>query len=137
MPRLQDVEVGASLGERTFEPSNVSLFLYNAAVWNPHRIHFDETYTTQIEKHEGIVVDGPLQGDWLSQVVTSWAGEHSELVELEYSNRRAAFVGERLQTGGKVTAVDHSTRQVTVEIHVKNARGDIIAPGRAVVRLGD
>ena len=28
---------------------NVSLFLYNAAVWNAHRIHYDEAYTTGVD----------------------------------------------------------------------------------------
>ena len=71
MPALATVAVGTRLDERPHEPSMLSLFLYNAVLWNPHRIHFDESYTTQVEKHPGIVVDGPLQGDWLSQVVTS------------------------------------------------------------------
>jgi hydroxyacyl-ACP dehydratase HTD2-like protein with hotdog domain len=60
---------GDALPTRTHTPTNVSLFLYNAAVWNPHRIHYDEPYTTQVEGHPGIVIDGPLQGDWLAQCV--------------------------------------------------------------------
>ena len=100
MPTLSTVTVGTHLDERTHEPSMVSLFLYNAAIWNPHRIHFDADYTTQIEKHPGIVVDGPLQGDWLSQAVTEWLGDDGELIEFEYSNRRAAYLGERLRAGG-------------------------------------
>ena len=135
MPHLDTVEVGTRLNERTFEPSSVSLFLYNAAIWNPHRIHFDEAYTTQVERHPGVVVDGPLQGDWLSQVVTEWLGEDGELVELEYSNRKAAYLGERLQSGGEVTEVDRGAGTATLVIHIKNSHGDVISPGRALVRL--
>ena len=65
MPSI-DIAVGTAIEERSHHPSMVSLFLYNAVIWNPHRIHFDETYTTQVEKHPGIVIDGPLQGDWLA-----------------------------------------------------------------------
>ncbi|MDP7338410.1 MAG: hypothetical protein QF786_03735 [Vicinamibacterales bacterium] len=137
MPTLSTVTVGTSLDERTHEPSMVSLFLYNAVIWNPHRIHFDEPYTTQVEKHPGIVVDGPLQGDWLSQVVTEWIGDDGALVELEYSNRRAAYLGERLRAGGEVVEVDQSDGTVTLEIYIKNADDQVIAPGRAVVRLRD
>ena len=137
MPTLSTVTVGISLDERTHEPSMVSLFLYNAVIWNPHRIHFDESYTTQVEKHPGIVVDGPLQGDWLSQVVTEWIGDDGALVELEYSNRRAAYLGERLRAGGEVVEVDQSDGTVTLEIYIKNADDQVIAPGRAVVRLRD
>ncbi|MFT5175711.1 MAG: hydroxyacyl-ACP dehydratase HTD2-like protein with hotdog domain, partial [Gammaproteobacteria bacterium] len=42
--KLSTVGLGDVIAERKFEPTNVSLFLYNAAIWNPHRIHYDETY---------------------------------------------------------------------------------------------
>jgi len=135
MPTLTSVATGTRLPERTHEPSAVSLFLYNAVIWNPHRIHFDAPYTTQIEKHPGIVVDGPLQGDWLSQAVMEWLGNDGELLEFEYSNRRAAYLGEQLRAGGEVLEVDRDTRTVTLEIYIKNADDQVIAPGRAVVRL--
>ena len=135
MPTLSTVAVGTRLAERTHEPSMVSLFLYNAVIWNPHRIHFDEAYTTQVEKHPGIVVDGPLQGDWLSQAVTEWLGDDGALLELEYSNRRAAYLGEHLRAGGEVTAIDRSLGTVTLSIYIKNGEDVVISPGRAVVRL--
>jgi 3-methylfumaryl-CoA hydratase len=137
MLTLSSVTIGSRLNERTHEPSAVSLFLYNAVIWNPHRIHFDEPYTTQIEKHPGLVVDGPLQGDWLSQAVMEWLGDDGELMQLEYSNRRAAYLGERLRTGGEVVDIDRDTGIVTLDIYIKNADDKVIAPGRAIVRLGD
>ena len=135
MPNLKNVQVGESLPERIFEPSSVSLFLYNAAIWNPHRIHFDETYTTQVEKHPAIVVDGPLQGDWLSQVATEWIGDDGELVELEYSNRRAAYLGQRLRVSGEISAVDREAGLVTLTVQIINEAGDLLSPGTAVVRF--
>lgn len=137
MLTLSSVTIGSRLNERTHEPSAVSLFLYNAVIWNPHRIHFDEPYTTQIEKHPGLVVDGPLQGDWLSQAVMEWLGDDGELMQLEYSNRRAAYLGERLRSGGEVVEIDRDTGTVTLDIYIKNADDKVIAPGRAIVRLGD
>ncbi len=137
MLTLSSVTIGSRLNGRTHEPSAVSLFLYNAVIWNPHRIHFDEPYTTQIEKHPGLVVDGPLQGDWLSQAVMEWLGDDGELMQLEYSNRRAAYLGERLRTGGEVVEIDRDTGIVTLDIYIKNADDEVIAPGRAIVRLGD
>ena len=137
MLTLSSVTIGSRLNERTHEPSAVSLFLYNAVIWNPHRIHFDEPYTTQIEKHPGLVVDGPLQGDWLSQAVMEWLGDDGELMQLEYSNRRAAYLGERLRSGGEVVEIDRDTGTVTLDIYIKNADDKVIAPGRALVRLGN
>ena len=137
MPTLNSVTIGSRLNERSHEPSAVSLFLYNAVIWNPHRIHFDEPYATQIEKHPGLVVDGPLQGDWLSQAVMEWLGDEGELMQLEYSNRRAAYLGERLRSGGEVVEIDRNTGTVTLDIYIKNDDDKVIAPGQAIVRLGD
>lgn len=135
MVNMYDFKVGMSLPERRHEPSNVSLFLYNAAIWNAHRIHYDEPYTTKVEKHPGIVVDGPLQGDWLTQVVLNWIGERGDIVEFEYSNRRASYLGEILISGGKIEAVRPDEGEIEVSLFVKVEQGDVTAPGRAVVRL--
>ena len=62
MLNFREIAAGQALPEREFTATNVSLFCYNAAIWNPHRIHYDETYTTEVEKHPKIVIDGPLQG---------------------------------------------------------------------------
>ncbi|GAA2412504.1 MaoC family dehydratase N-terminal domain-containing protein [Actinomadura vinacea] len=36
------------------------LFRFSALTYNAHRIHYDEAYATQVEKHPGLVVHGPL-----------------------------------------------------------------------------
>ncbi|MEM7255465.1 MAG: hypothetical protein AAF493_29040 [Pseudomonadota bacterium] len=135
MPNLTDLQVGDALPERKHTPTNVTLFMYNAAIWNPHRIHYDEKYTTEIEKHPGIVIDGPLQGDWLTQVVLNWLGKDGELVNFSYSNRRASYLGETLTSGGTVSAVDQANGEVTLDIFIKNADGEVMTPGQAVVKF--
>lgn len=136
MLNLNELENGQALPERSYEPSNVSLFLYNAAIWNPHRIHYDERYTREVEKHPGVVIDGPLQGDWLTQAVIEWLdaqGVAGQLVEFEYSNRRASYLGETLTVGGTISAV--SKGRVSFELFVKNEQGEVTTPGRATVQL--
>ena len=135
--RIADLKVGEPLPEGRHTPTNVSLFLYNACVWNPHRIHYDETYTTQVEHHPGIVIDGPLQGDWLAQCVTNWLADDGVLLRFHYSNRKATYLGETLVAGGRITALDAAQRLVTVELFVKNAAGEVTSPGGATVRLNE
>jgi len=135
MTEMQQIEIGDPLPERTFEPTHVSLFLYNAAIWNAHRIHYDELYTTEVEKHPGIVVDGPLQGDWLTQTVLEWLPPEGSLVEFEYSNRKASYLGDRLTSGGTVRGIDDENQEVTLELFIRNEAGEVTTPGRAVVRL--
>lgn len=135
MLNFREIAVGQALPEREFTATNVSLFCYNAAIWNPHRIHYDETYTTKVEKHPKIVIDGPLQGDWLSQIVVNWVGEEAELLKFDYSNRRASYLGETLKSGGKVLKVDQQTGLVEVELFLKNEEGEITSPGSATVQF--
>ena len=135
MVNFREIAAGQALPEREFTATNVSLFCYNAAIWNPHRIHYDETYTTEVEKHPKIVIDGPLQGDWLRQIVVNWVGEEAELLKFDYSNRRASYLGETLKSGGKVLKVDQKTGLVEVELFLKNEDGEITSPGSATVRF--
>ncbi|MDA1073815.1 MAG: hypothetical protein O3A63_03500 [Proteobacteria bacterium] len=135
MISFTDVNVGDAIAERSFSASNVSLFLYNAIIWNAHRIHYDEPYTQQVERHPAIVIDGPLQGDWLSQCALNWAGDAADLVNFRYRNSTAAYLGETLITGGTVVEVDQSARQVRVELFVKNQKGEVITPGEATLRF--
>ena len=135
MPRFHDIRVGDALPERVFKPTNVSLFLYNAVIWNAHRIHYDEPYATGVEKHPAIVIDGPLQGDWLTQAAVNWAGDDGQLVEFEYSNRKASYLGASLTSGGVVKAVDAASGNVTLELFIKDEDGAITSPGSAVVHF--
>lgn len=135
MPKFNDIKPGDALPERRYVPTNVSLFLYNAAIWNAHRIHYDEIYTKEVEKHPAVVVDGPLQGDWLTQAVLNWLGDDGELVEFEYSNRRSGYIGDTMLSGGKVESIDPKKKQAEFSLYVKVEGGDVTAPGRAVVRF--
>jgi 3-methylfumaryl-CoA hydratase len=135
MISFEDVNVGDALPERSFTASNVSLFLYNAIIWNAHRIHYDEPYTREVEHHAAIVIDGPLQGDWLSQTALNWVGDAADLVNFRYRNSTAAYLGETLTTGGTVVEVDRSARQVRIELFVKNRKGETITPGEATLRF--
>jgi len=130
---LEKLNVGTELPQRQHSATNVSLFMYNAAVWNAHRIHYDETYTTEVEGHPAIVIDGPLQGDWLSQVALNWVGAQGKVTSFGYSNRKASYLGEVLTSGGAVTAVDLQNRQVELALFIKNEAGDVVTPGNATV----
>jgi hydroxyacyl-ACP dehydratase HTD2-like protein with hotdog domain len=135
-PDIKDLQTGDALPSRELHIDTVELFLYNAALWNAHRIHFDHPYATQIEGHAGLVIAGPMLGDYLTQVAVEWMGDAGQLLSLEYSNRRVAYIGEVLQAVGKVSAVDRERAEVTVELAIVNQTGEITTPGSAVIRLG-
>jgi len=136
MTRLANLHPGDALPVREFKVDNVQLFFYNAALWNAHRIHFDHPYATGVEGYPGLVIAGPLMGDWLGQCVIEWLEGEGELESLEYRNRRAAYIGDVLHTGGSVLEVDPGRGTVVLELFVKNQDGDVILPGKATVRFG-
>jgi 3-methylfumaryl-CoA hydratase len=133
MRRIDSIRPGDELPQATHRCDSVQLFLYDAALWNAHRIHYDHPYATTVEGYPGLVIAGPLIGDWLSQRVTEWLGEDGRLVSFEYSNRRASFVGDVLTAGGSVRSADRATGRVELDLYVRSASGEIVAPGSAVV----
>jgi hydroxyacyl-ACP dehydratase HTD2-like protein with hotdog domain len=132
---INSIKAGDALPTRELVCDTVQLFFYNAALWNAHRIHFDAPYATDVEGYPGLVVAGPLIGDWLTQCVLEWMGDSGELVSFEFSNRRAAYVDDPLVSGGNVLSVDAETGLVTLDLHVLNEEQEVIAPGQAVVRF--
>ena len=137
MTRIITIQAGDELPAREINHDIVQSFLYNAAIWNAHRIHFDAPYTTEVEGYPGLVIAGPLMGDWLTQCAMEWLDDDGELISFEYSNRKAAFIGEVLRTGGVVVSSDPEYGEVKLELHVKNEADEVIAPGTALVRFTD
>ena len=127
--------VGMAIPERQHDCDEVQQMLYNASLWNGHRIHFDMPYATEVEGYPGLVVAGPLMGDWLHQVVDEWLGDAGMITGIEYSNRIAAYVGETVTAGGTVMAYDEATGRVTLEVFVKNASDEVLTPGVITAQL--
>jgi acyl dehydratase len=127
-----DVTVGDELATVTRQASRAQLFLYSAATWNPHRIHYDVDWA-RYEGHADIIVHGPLQGAWLTQYVTDWAGPRARLVSCGWQNRASALPERDVTFGGRVVAVDGD--DVRLELTEADESGRALMPGWAVVRL--
>ena len=133
-PTMSTVQIGEELPKMKKQASEAELFLYSAASFNPHRIHYDRAYAN-FEGHDDLVVHGPLQGSWLTQFVTDWAGPRARLLSIEWQNRASAFVGDELIFAGTVTAIDQANTSVELEISEKNIDGTLLMPAKANVRL--
>lgn len=137
MSRINDIQAGDLLPENEHVTDTKQQFMYNAALWNAHRIHFDFPYATEVEGYPGLVIAGPLMGEWLTQCVNDWLGEDGRLISFEYSNRGAAYVGDVLHSSGKVVSIEAETGTVVLELQVSNDAGKVITPGTVVVRFED
>nr|WP_310523558.1 hypothetical protein [Polymorphobacter sp.] len=132
---INNLKPGDELPGRDYKPDNVQNFMYSAAIWNAHRIHFDASYATEVEGYPGIVMSGPMLGDWLTQCVIEWLDGKGRIAHFEYSNRKAAYIGETVTSGGSVLSVDRSNATAKLEIFIKNEAGDVITPGTAIVQF--
>ena len=129
---VEDVKPGDALAPLVKNASRAQLFLFSAASHNPHRIHYDRDYA-KVEGHEDILVHGPLQGAWLHQFVTDWAGPRGRVLSLAFQNRGPAFPGRDLRFHGRVSAVEGDV--VTLEVWEEDDAGAVLMPGSARVRL--
>lgn len=131
---ISDVAVGDDLPVMTKNASRAQLFLYSAASFNPHRIHYDRDYAG-VEGHDDILVHGPLQGSWLTQYLTDWIGPLGRLRAVSWQNRASAFPERDLEFHGRVTAVDEGSGLVDLEVWEQTAEGQILMPGTATVEI--
>ena len=129
---LGDVRVGDEVAPTTRNASRAQLFLYSAASHNPHRIHYDRDYAIS-EGHPDIIVHGPLQGAWISQYVTDWAGPRGRMLTLTWQNRRSALPEHDYVFRGTVEAVDGDV--VHLALRLEDGDGTVLMPGTATVRL--
>ncbi len=134
---FEDVNVGDELGPLEKRPNSVSLFRYSAVTWNSHTIHYDQEYATKGEGHPGILVQAHLHGAYLTQLVMDWLGGGGTLRKLSWQNRQRAIPGDVLVCRGKVIekSEESGKRLVRCEIREENQRGEVCAPGEAVVEL--
>jgi hydroxyacyl-ACP dehydratase HTD2-like protein with hotdog domain len=131
-PLAGEVVAGQELAPATRNASRAQLFLYSAATHNPHRIHYDRDYALT-EGHPDIIVHGPLQGAWLSQYVTDWAGPRGRMLALTWQNRRSALPEHDYTFRGTVRAVDGDL--VHLDVWAEDGDGTVLMPGTATVRL--
>ena len=127
-----DVAVGDDLPTVIRNAGRVQLFLYSAATWNPHRIHYDTAHA-HVEGLPDVVVHGPLQGAWLSQFVTDWAGPAGRMQNLAWQNRVSALPDTDYEFRGRVAAINGEV--VSLEVWEQAADGTVLMPGTASVRL--
>ena len=129
---IASLTIGQLLPVVVRQASRAQLFVYSAATWNPHRIHYDRDYAA-FEGHSDVLVHGPLQGAWLSQYIVDWIGPAGRLTKLSWQNRASAFPDEDLHFGGKVTAIDGDL--VSLDVWEARPDGQTIMPAIATVQL--
>jgi hydroxyacyl-ACP dehydratase HTD2-like protein with hotdog domain len=111
MADVHRIAVDDELAEQRRTPDPVDLFQFSAALWLTHRIHYDRDYTTEVEGHPGLPVQGPLQAVYLQQLVRDdlqrrRPGSRVRIARYRFRHVAPAYVGQTLTCRGRVTSVD-------------------------------
>lgn len=99
---------------------NVELFLFSAATWNPHRVHYDQHYTRVVAGQPALLVQGPLQAATMFQALRDGLAEGVTMQSLEYRHIAMLHVGEPARIAGRLSAVEDNT--ATAEMWVESLR---------------
>ncbi len=92
---------------QTLVPETPLLFRYSALTFNTHRIHYDQSYTTDIEGYPALVVHGPLIASLLLRLASAHLGPDT-IRTFAFRAHSPAFCGQALHLGLKMGPSQHS-----------------------------
>ena len=136
MPQLNDLEVGQPLPGRTYTPRPTCLCSCTTRRFGI-RIASTTTKTTPPTSSTTPAWSSTdrCKGTGLLRWSPTGSATTATLVEFEYSNRKASYLGQTLVSGGEIESVDSVNGRVRLKLFVKDEAGDVTSPGSAVVRL--
>jgi len=138
VPSLEDVEVGRQLPSRTVHIDRASLVQYTGASLDRNPLHWDERFARSVGLPD-VIAHGMFTMGTAVNVVSEWVGDVGRVVEYGARFTKPVVVpyegGADVVTTGMVTAVDPTTRRVTVELKVTCGADKVLGRAVAVVVL--
>jgi hydroxyacyl-ACP dehydratase HTD2-like protein with hotdog domain len=123
----------APLAAGRFVPTEIDLFMFCAATWNTHRIHFDRDYA-RAEGYRDLVVPGPLQSARLAQLLADFAGAHDgRLHSMSVRHHTSLYCNEPIDLRADLVEVRESELEVAVV--AADPQGVAATSGRATLVL--
>ena len=127
---------GIALPPLLVTPTRAHLFMFSAATWNRHHVHYDRGAAVR-EGLPDVVVHRGLVGNYLARLLTGWTGESGGAIEsLAWRMVRSAVPDVTLTCRGQITAVERTGRDevATCQVEVVDEVDDVVATGHATLR---
>ena len=112
---------------RLIKPDPVLLFRYSALTFNGHRIHYDRSYTTEVEGYPGLIVHGPLIATMLMELLCSQVPAQ-RVREFSFRAVSPTFDTETFSVNGKLSEDGHEAH-----LWAANSRGELTMQATAVL----
>jgi 3-methylfumaryl-CoA hydratase len=112
---------------RTITPDPVLLFRYSALTFNGHRIHYDRSYTTDVEGYPGLIVHGPLIATMLMELLCAQLPQQ-RVREFSFRAVSPTFDTDTFTVNGKFSADGREAH-----LWAANARGELTMQATALL----
>jgi hydroxyacyl-ACP dehydratase HTD2-like protein with hotdog domain len=125
-----------AIPEMRLMPTATQIFMFSAATWNRHHIHYSKD-AALAEGHTDIVVQRALIGNFFANQIGEWLGDAGEIREISWKVLSSAVPGVELTCRAKVIAMDADgdCPMAKLELEVLRDSGRIVATGAATVAL--
>lgn len=130
----QDISVDEQIPELTVRPDHTQIFMFSAATWNRHHIHYSKDAAIS-EGLADVVVQRALIGNFLARLMTDWVGDGAELRKLSWKVARSALPGKDIICRGRIKDKTDSDgeKRIVCEVTASNESDELIASGDATV----
>jgi hydroxyacyl-ACP dehydratase HTD2-like protein with hotdog domain len=123
-------EIGDVLPPLEHTATALQLFRYSAVTWNPHRIHFDESYAHE-EGHAGLALHSHLRAALALRCVTEGLGPDWQVTKFAYRLRQPVYAPADLAYTARVTEAEGD--RMTLDLIEANLSGELGFEGTAWV----
>lgn len=142
MPQTPDatywhnLQVGDPVPALQVVPDHRQIFMFSAATWNRHHIHYSKDAAIR-EGFPDIVVQRGLIGNFMARQISGWIRHAGEIQILNWLMTATAHPGEVLTCSGKVTRkeVIGGCYLLRCSLVVTKEAGQTVARGEAKVKL--
>lgn len=132
--RWENVSAITQIPELIVCPDHTQVFMFSAATWNRHHIHYSKDAAIS-EGLPDIVVQRALIGNFLARLITDWIGDSAYLSKLAWKVTRSALPGKDIVCRGKIKErIDSEDEKYLIcEVTASNESDELIASGEATL----
>lgn len=123
------------LPELVVKPSRAQLFMFSAATWNRHHVHYDP-HAARAEGHADVVVHRALLGNFIARQLTQWLAGRGAISSLSWKVQSSAVPNRDLRCLASVIRVEPGPPLLAhCEVSIVNEEGTTVCTGAATLTL--
>ena len=141
MTRFEDLAVGQEIVGKPFAPTRETIREFCEASLDFNPLHLDDSYMQSSfgkTTFGGLIMHGMTNFGLLTRMLTDWAYEHDGVHRrLETRWRAPVKPGDVITPRARITHIETTlkARWVLLDVEMRNARGELIATGEAMVEF--